>query len=191
MRLHMVILNDIPEIFSTKWQMCRKRVYSVKAMRNASITSVYNFLERSTVAVKPNDIIIEGMLGERYVISAERFLARYVHTDGSDLSDIVNLESFDWIEVNTKAVETVNYCLFIPKANQCGVYGMPTKDENKIVYRDKNGNGYQTLFQVNSPQSMSDHGNGDYLLCDSVNKEFPDMWVVDGAVFEKTYKLIK
>ncbi len=187
----MVILNDIPEIFSSKWQMCRKKIYSVKAMRNASVTSVYNFLERSTVAVKPDDIIIEGILGERYVISVERFVARYELMDGSNLSDVIGLDSFDWIEVRTKPIEAVNYCLFIPKKYQCGVYGMPTKDESIIVYRDKNGNGYQALFQVNSPQSVSDHGNGDYLLCDSVNKEFPDMWVVDGAVFEKTYKIIE
>lgn len=186
-----MILNNIPEIFSEKWQKCCKRVYSVKAMRDCSYTSVYNYLERSTVAVTPDVVIIEGILGERYVISKGRFLSRYEHIDGSDLSDIIDLDNFGPIEVRTKPVETVNYCLFIPKKYQCEVYGMPTNDESRVVYRDEKGNGYQTMFQVNSPQSVSDHGNGDYLVCDSVRKDFPDMWVVDGAVFEKTYKIIE
>ncbi len=187
----MVILNDIPEIFSAEWRKCRKRSYTVKAMRSKGIKSVYNILERSTVSIGPDDVIIEGFFKERYVIGKERFFARYEHTDGTDLSDIIDKDNFDWIEVRTKTVDTINYCLFIPKEYHCGVYGMPTNDENKVVYRDGTGNGYQTLFQVNSPQSISNHGNGDYLLCDSINRTHPDMWVVDGEVFGKTYEIIE
>lgn len=187
----MVILNDIPELFSAEWRKCRKCSYTVKAMRSMEIKSVYNILERSTVSVGPDDVIIVSLLGERYVISKERFLARYEHIDGSDLSDIIDKENFDLIEVRTKAVDEVNLCLFIPKAHHCGIYGMPTNDESKVVYRDTAGNGYQTLFQVNSPQSISTHGDGDYLLCDSINRAHPDMWVVDGEVFGKTYEIIE
>ena len=62
------------------------------------------------------------------------------------------------------------------------------------IYKLKIKTKYGTILNVNSENSVSNHFSGDYILC-SINKDgtpnLKDKWVVDGNIFEKTYKFVK
>ena len=52
---------------------------------------------------------------------------------------------------------------------------------------------YGTMLDVNSKNSISDHNQGDYIVCSKNEDGTPnlnDKWVVDGNVFQKTYEFI-
>lgn len=188
----MEILNEKGKIEGV-WQKCKKKQYRVKARKDGIAQDVYNVLENCTVAVREDEIVLRGLFGEEWPIGKTKFLDRYVLPNNGSLAELVEQRSFAEIDVLTKACETEYYCLFVPRDQECGIYGMPTDEIEKCEYRTADGKGYRALFRINSKDSLSDHGNGDYVVCCSKNGEpdVDDMWVVDGNVFLKTYQLVE
>ena len=188
----MKILNENGNEFINNWVACKKTSYVIQAKRDDSIKEVYNCLERSNVSVRENEVILKGLLGEMWAISEKKFLDRYTDTKGNSLKYLVEKKNFDWVDVATKASNTIYYSCLVPIGKECGIYGMATDKENEAVYHNAKGEGFRTLFLINSSDSISTHGDGDRLLCaDKDGKpDISDIWVVDGEIFLKTYKLL-
>lgn len=185
----MDILNEKDNKIEGNWVVCQKKSYIIKAKRKRGITSVFNVLENSIVPVGEDDIILKGLFQEEWAIGESKFLSRYTHIDGSPLTDMVGID-FDWIEIKTKADDSKYLAMRIDKAKHCGIYAIPTMDKSQIKYTNQVGVGYQTIFEINSPLSISDHGDGDYLMRQmSDDEELNDIWVVDGYVFNLTYTI--
>lgn len=187
----MKILNENGKIEGV-WKKCKKKQYVIKARKDGIAKDVYNCLENCTVSAREDEIILRGLFGEEWPIGKNKFLDRYVSTDGGSLDDLVEQRYFAETDVLTKASETEYYCLFVPKDQECAIYGIPTAETENCEYLSSDGKGYRALFSVNSKDSLSDHGNGDYIVCMSKDgkPDIEDMWVVDGNIFLKTYRLI-
>ena len=103
----MKILNENGNEFINNWVACKKTSYVIQAKRDDSIKEVYNCLERSNVSVRENEVILKGLLGEMWAISEKKFLDRYTDTKGNSLKYLVEKKNFDWVDVATKASNTI------------------------------------------------------------------------------------
>lgn len=189
----MEILNLENNQIQGDWIKCKKVSYVIEACKVAENMKIYSPLECSEVFVQKGEILMRGLLGEPWVIGKEKFLSRYTSVEGESLNSLMTKESFDWIKVATKASDDVYFALRIPKTKECGIYGMKTDNKDEALYFNENGEMFRTVFAINSKNSISNHGNGDCLMCMSINGETPDysdIWVVDGFLFDKTYKVL-
>ena len=188
----MLILNENGKI-EGNWKKCKKKQYIVKARKDENVKEVYNCLERSTVAVREDEIILRGLFGEEWPIGKTKFLDRYESIGGGTLDELAEKRFFAETDVLTRVTDELYFSLFIPKEKECAVYGMPSDKPSEIKYKDKNGKGYRAIFYANSKESISDHGNGDFVVCQSKNgyPDFDDVWVIDGKIFSETYRIIE
>ena len=189
----MEILNAEGNQIQGLWQKCQKKSYVIEAKKAAEDEEIFNPLERSNVFVKRGEILLKGLLGEVWVIDEKKFLARYTDENGNTLENTVKADSFDWMKVATKASEEIYFALRIPKEKECGLFGMKTDKKEDAKFTNNLGETFRTVFEINSKDSISTHGEGDCLMCMSKGDgtpDFSDIWVVDGFVFENTYKLV-
>lgn len=189
----MEILNANGNQILGEWQKCQKKSYVIEAKKVSEDSEIFNPLERATVQVKKGEILLKGLLGEIWVIEESKFLARYTDEEGKSLSNVVKEDSFDWMKVATKPDDEVYFALRIPKEKECAIFGMKTDKKEDAKFTNNRGEFFRTMFEINSKNSISTHGEGDCLICtskDDGTPDFSDVWVVDGFVFERTYKLV-
>lgn len=188
----MEILNVHGNEIKGEWIKCKKKSYVIEACKVSEATRIFNPLERSDVEVNKGEIILRGLLGEVWVIAESKFEERYTDLDGNSLTTIVQKDSFEWTKVATKASDAIYYALRIPREKECGLYGMKTERSEEAKYFNEKGEMFRTVFEINSKDSISDHGKGDCLMCMAKSDGTPDcddIWVVDGYLFEKTYTI--
>lgn len=189
----MEILNINGNNIQGEWMKCKKKSYVIEACKVSQNQTIFNQLERSNVFVKKGEILLRGLFGEVWVIDESKFLARYTDIDGNSLEQLVENDSFEWTKVATKASEDIYFALRIPREKECGLYGMRTDNKEDALYFNNVGEMFRTIFEINSKDSISDHGEGDCLMCMSIGGETPDysdIWVIDGFLFSKTYNVV-
>lgn len=176
-----------------KWYRCHKKSYGVYICRPKAGILINNILECSTFEVKKGELVVSGSLGEQWTIKEEKALRTYQMPDSTPLDELVKREHFDWTYVITRVSNVNYYAFFLPKEeySDVGLYDLPTTDEREAKYHDSMGRGYRIISHINSKDSASDHGNGDFLLCSEVDgkPDFSNIWVVDGRIFSLTYSV--
>ncbi len=182
--------NGIPQ---GKWYKCHKKSYGVYVCRPKEGIVINNILECSSFAVKRGELVVSGFLGEQWTIKEKKALKTYQMPDSASLDTLLKKEYFDWTYVITKASDVVYYAYFLSKEeySDAGLYDLPTADIEEAKYFDSTGRGYRIISHINSKQSASDHGKGDFLVCSEVNgsPDFSNLWVVDGRIFSLTYSV--
>ena len=161
----------------SNWSLCEKKHYKVKIMRadskrcyNANTAgTVYNYLEDAFEPANEGSFIVEGTKGELWVISESR-LSKY-NVPADDIG-------FEPVEASTIPDAEKYYFIRIPNTQEF------TLDCNKISLK---GN-----------RCGIEHGSGDCLVTSAeffdneyrMPGDISDMWVVNGEVFNSTYKII-
>lgn len=164
---------------------CRKQNYHIECCIPPKGIEIYNHLEDAHYIT--NDIekvLMRGLLQEIWLIDLETLIKSYKFTDGEAITlDSLNKRGKmidDDLIMNWQKVSSINnsdkFAQLVPK-----IY--------KLQIRTK----YNTLLNVNSENSISDHNEGDYILCSRDEDGKPNLnnkWVVDGNIFKQTYKFI-
>lgn len=167
------------------YKLCRKQTYNIECCIPPKGIEIYNHLEDAHYVT--NDIervLMKGLLNEIWIVDLNTLMHSYKFSNG----DPINMETLnnrgkiidDDLIMNWQKVSSINnsckFAQLIPKIYQLQIL---TK--------------YGTLLNVNSPNSVSNHNMGDYVLC-SINKDgtpnLNDKWVVDGNIFAKTYNFL-
>lgn len=155
-----------------------KREYCVHVCRANLVEpkKIFNYLEKAVYI--PNErkpFIIQGTVGELWVVDPEKLVKTYEMPDGTPISpEDVGL---GWTKIKTRPDSSHNWAMQISPA----VYGdAATKIEIKTSWGD-----------VLHPNAAGiPHGSGDYAVCSDNNgsPNLEDMWVVNGEVFLNTYQ---
>ena len=154
-----------------------KTDYVISGMMVNEPYDTYNFLELTDYHVEDDgvSVVLKGTLGEEWVTKLSKVLKTYTKEDGSALtdSDLLNNKG-TFIPLRAKATPDANFAFFVPK----NVIVEVQTAWGDVLYTNK---------------SDTDHGKGDYLVCNNKDgqPDLSDVWVVNGAVFETTYKLNK
>ncbi len=152
-----------------------KTDYVIEGMMVNETTDVYNNLELVSYHIEDDgeSVLLRGTLGEEWVTNVNKVISTYTKEDGSPLTveDFTNNKG-TFIKIKTIAEPDTNFALFVPKDTVLRV---------EIAWGD--------ILYTNA--SETDHGDGDYLVCNNVNgqPDISDVWVVNGAVFKTTYDL--
>ena len=154
-----------------------KTDYVISGMMVKDPYDTYNFLELTNYHVEDDGIsvVLKGTLGEEWSTKLSKVLKTYTKEDGSALtdSDLLNNKG-TFIPLRAKATPDANFAFYVPK----NVIVEVQTAWGDVLYTNK---------------SDTDHGKGDYLVCNNKDgqPDLSDVWVVNGAVFETTYKLNK
>ena len=154
-----------------------KTDYVISGMMVNEPYDTYNFLELTDYHVEDDgvSVVLKGTLGEEWVTKLSKVLKTYTKEDGSALtdSDLLNNKG-TFIPLRAKATPDANFAFYVPK----NVIVEVQTAWGDVLYTNK---------------SDTDHGKGDYLVCNNKDgqPDLSDVWVVNGAVFETTYKLNK
>lgn len=164
---------------------CRKQAYNIMCCIPPKGIEIYNHLEDAHYITNDVErVLMRGLLNEIWIVDLNTLMHSYKFADGEE----INLETLnkrgkmidDDLIMNWHQVSSINnsdkFAQLIPK-----IY--------KLQIRTK----YNTLLNVNSENSISDHHKGDYILCSKNPDGTPnlnDKWVVDGNVFRQTYSFI-
>ncbi len=157
-----------------EWQLCRKTEYEVafckadaeRIYNTPRAGEVYNFLEDVVERIDRDGLYVcRGTLGELYLVPEAKMAAYEV--------DVATLGG-DWQKVRTKPQGALYFC-------------------RKIEGPAEIDTAYGTMH-ANRPGVV--HGDGDRLLCmaapagEGYRPLEDDCWVVNGAVFANTYRLL-
>lgn len=176
----MIDIND-----KSLYKLCRKQIYSVKCCIPPKDIEIYNHLEDAHYTTNNTEkVLMKGLMNEIWLIDLKTLMNSYKFLDGED----INMETLNQrgkiidndLIMNWQDVISINnsmkYAQMIPK-----------------LYKLQITTKYGTNLNVNSDNSVSNHDQGDFILC-SIDKDgkpnLNDKWVVDGNVFKKTYKFI-
>lgn len=147
----------------SEWQPFQKRHdYQVGWYRDDSGVTITNKLEGVTYETSPDEpIVLTGTVGEQWIQSEEKFRKTY------------NISDEDFA---TGAGQVS------PKPNGDIIWARPAVGQERVVT-----NWGHTLT---ANRDGVEHGKGDMVVCSDDNgKPNPsDSWVVNGAVWENTYK---
>lgn len=164
---------------------CKKQKYDIECCIPPKGIEIYNHLEDAHyITNNVERVLMRGLLNEIWIIDLETLMRSYKFTDG----ETINLETLNKrgkmidndLIMNWQRVSSINnsdkFAQLIPK-----------------IYKLQITTKYNTLLNVNSENSVSDHDLGDYILCSKDKDGKPnlnDKWVVDGNVFKQTYSFI-
>lgn len=168
------------------YKPCKKREYNIECCIPPRGIEIYNHLEDAHYVTNDVErVLMRGLMNEIWIIDLNVLMHSYKFADGTEINmDTLNnrgkVIDNDLI-MNWQTVSSINnsekFAQLIPK-----IYKLQIKTK------------YNTILNVNSENSISDHDQGDYILC-SKNKDgtpnLDDKWVVDGNIFRKTYKITK
>ena len=177
----MIDINN-PDLY----RLCQKKNYNIRCCIPPKDIEIYNHLEDAHYIINDVEkVVMKGLMDEIWLIDLETLMHSYKFING----DAITLETLNErgkiidndLIMNWQEVSSINnslkYAQRIPK-----------------IYKLKIKTKYGTILNVNSENSVSNHFSGDYILC-SVGKDgkpnLKDKWVVDGNIFEKTYKFVK
>ena len=146
------------------------RFYQLNVMLVKNPRVIYNELEDVTYTTVPGDIVLKGTMGEEWVIPSKK-LAKYELRDGRALTfDAIEEIGRDvWIPIQTAPVS--------PSTPPTMVVKIPVNIQGEVIAEGG------IVLQVN--REGIDHGDGDYVC--GVDTPWP--WVVNGKVFQKTYRI--
>jgi hypothetical protein len=152
-----------------------KTDYQVQAKMVSKPTHVYNALELVSYDVEDDNVsvVLKGTLDEEWVTKVSKVIKTYENLDGSAITEEQFISSKDeWTTIKTKATPGANYALLVPA---------DTILEVQTAWGD--------VLYTNA--SKVDHGKGDYLVCNNKDgvPDLSDVWVVNGALFAKTYDM--
>ena len=149
-----------------------KTEYTIQGMMVSKETSFHNDLENTDYTVTDDgvSVVLKGTVGEQWVTKLEKVISTYTKPDGSALTaeDFAGKDTF--IDLKTKAAPDTNFACFVP-----------------VDVRISINTAWGDVLHVNDP--AAEHGAGDYLVCPNKDgkPDFSDVWVVNGAIFAKTY----
>ena len=157
-----------------EWHLCQKTDYTVELCRADADRvyntprkwEVYNYLEDITETVHPDTCVCRGTVGELYLVPFAKLAAYDVRPE--EIGE-------DWLTVRTKPSGLVYCCHRID-----GACDSPTP--YGVMHANRAG---------------VPHGDGDMLLCAAEQRERryvpldDNVWVVNGAVFAMTYRLLE
>lgn len=153
---------------------CSKTDYVVSARRAVEPTVVYNNFEDTYYDVSPDEkdrIILTGVVGEEWVTKLSKVLTTYTNLDGSPLAE--DQIPYDGTKLEIRTIPgSDNYAMFVPRNTKVIV----TTAWGDILTANRDG---------------IPHGDGDWIICRGKdgNPDFSDVWVVNGAIFPRTYEL--
>ncbi len=164
---------------------CRKKIYDIKCCIPPKGIEIYNHLEDAHYITNDVEkVLMKGLLNEIWIIDLNVLMRSYRFADGEAINEYSLKRRGKMIDddliMNWQDVTSINYsdkfAQLIPK-----------------IYKLKIKTKYGTILNVNSENSISDHNNGDYIVCSKTKDGKPnleDKWVVDGNIFEKTYEFL-
>ena len=156
-----------------EWKLCRKQQYEMEICRARAdkvyntprAGEVYNYLEDVTERIGEGHYVARGTVGELYLVPRAKLAAYDVEPDAV---------GEQWVRVRTKPSAALYYCRLL---------------EGRVDVPSAYG-----VMHANRPGVA--HGAGDRLLCMAVptdegyRPDEADCWVVNGEVFERTYRLV-
>lgn len=164
---------------------CRKKIYNINCCIPPKNIEIYNHLEDAHYITNDKEkVIMRGLLNEIWIIDLETLMRSYRFKGNIPINQktlqLRGKEIDDELIMNWQEVISINYsdkfAQMIPK-----IYKLQIKTK------------YGSILNVNSENSISDHNQGDYIVCSKNEDGTPnlnDKWVVDGNVFRKTYEFI-
>lgn len=162
----------------TNWKKTTKKLYEVYVCMPALGTKVYNVLEDAYyTTTEERPFVLSGTVGEQWIIDFARLARTYKQLNGEPIT----IESFkgkghpykvDWFKIQTVDDPTTNWAFFVDKSKKVKV---------QTAWGDS----------LIANRSGIEHGFGDYLVCTDVcgYPNMKDMWIVNGAVFSRTYNM--
>lgn len=173
-------LKELQRDLRCSWyfSQVRKREYFVHVYRAdlSNPEEVFNHLKKVTYV--PNEqkpFVIQGTVGESWVIDQNKLCKTYEMPDGSPIDPDTIKGS--WVKIKTRPDATANWAMQISPDR----YGEAASAvEIKTFWGD--------ILHPNAPGIP--HGSGDYAVCSDLNgaPNLDDMWIVNGDVFQNTYQ---
>lgn len=164
---------------------CKKQFYDIECCIPPKGIEIYNHLEDAHYITNDVErVLMKGLLDEIWIIDLETLMHSYKFINGEQISMYTLTNRGKIIDndliLNWQKVSSVNNSLkfaqLVPK-----------------IYKLQITTKYGTLLNINSNNSVSNHSEGDYILCSRTKDGKPnleDKWVVDGNIFKKTYKFL-
>lgn len=150
-----------------------KTQYTIRGRLTDKDTRVYNRFEDTFYDATDDgvSVILTGLSDESWVTQLRKVLTTYTKPDGSayNENDFLSSKGSD-LKLTTISALGTNFARFIAADTVVEVHTA----WGDVLYANRAG---------------VPHGNGDFLVCSSVNGEpdFSDVWVVNGATFPVTY----
>lgn len=158
-------------------EVCKRDDYTVTIEPAKEGQVYYNKLEDAYYKGKLGMIVTTGILGEQWLQKPQDILKKYIKEDGSKI--LPN-------ELNNKL--TIK-----PKSNtnKCWAYQIAYIENNIdkfciIPNWGENSPQLKINCSINNKGEEWGHGNGDWVI--AYDNEFKDQAVINGLIFEKTYK---
>lgn len=151
--------------------MVCKRDYKVQLSKPPIGTKVHNFLEDADyVTDEKQPYVLKGTQGEEWCISLDKLRKGYDVAENPDTA----LMFMSPQQITTKPGGTVTWAKLVPVEN--GTFQVSTS--------------WGTVLTGNRPGIP--HGFGDIIMAadDNGQPSMTDRWIVNGAVFMDTYKLV-
>lgn len=161
-------------------QKFRKEDYVIYARYAYPGEEIYNYLEDSYYTISDEKpIVLSGTAEEEWVVTFDKLADTYTYENGEyiedeDLGTRIPRSEDEWVAI--RPIQDVNA--------QC-VFAYQTNPDEQIEVETKWGE-ILTANRTGVP-----HGNGDWIIFADDGSGKPDeydSWVVNGEVFEKTYK---
>lgn len=150
-----------------------KKSYEISIAMSDRHETFHNDLEDADYKAAPGDIVLMGMVGEKWCSELDHVLASYRLPNGATLTEsYLRANRGHFIRVRTDSGRKNCFACRVPP---------------KISFRIET---CWSTMTVNRPGV--DHGKGDFLVCEASAKGRPDfsrLWSVNGRVFENTYAM--
>lgn len=159
--------RDLSQDFLNNCFRCKKASYKVTARKVPIGTKVHNFLEKADYVVSEGQVVLTGTLGEQWPSSISKVIKSYTHNNGDELEEN-DFGDFD-LEISTRVSANAPILLAYMVQDQVEV----ATSWGDILIANANG---------------VPHGSGDYII--ATDETLKDVWVVNGEVFNKTYKIL-
>ena len=155
------------------WKKCKKNIYSISMYVPEKGTKVYNSLENSDYTTdEKKPYVLVGTVGEEWTIDYEKLKRTYTY-EGKELTLEILKELSDEkkYKITVKDDSPVQWC-------------------RKAVDKEKIKTSWGETLEAN--RDGIPNGKGDYVVATDKNGKpnEKDSWIVNGAVFTKTYKII-
>lgn len=167
------------------WKKTCKKKYDIWMCMPGPGKSVTNFLEGSHYVTNENKpFVLSGTAGECWTVDMKKLFKTYALFGGQPLS-VEYLKSklihgkLDWVHLETLADGAINWAFYLD----------PRKYGKQAVINFPVQTSWGETLLANRPEVK--HGIGDFLVCadNNMSPNLQDVWVVNGAIFPKTYDM--
>ena len=157
-------------------EVCKRDDYTVTIEPAKEGQVYYNKLEDVYYKGKLGMIVTTGTLGEQWLQKPEKIIKNYVKEDGSEIL-LADLNNKILIKPKSNTNKCWAYQIAYIENNIDKYYITPSYDETIKL---------KVNCSLNKQGEEWSHGKGDWII--AYDNEFTDQAVINGLVFEKTYK---